>query len=321
MNIRQLENIIDRYLAGIATETEKDFIQQWLYQKDVPTGNLGKEKRNTLAAELWLQISDQAGIYKNRKIKSYPTPVFSLYNRFFRYVAAAFIILTGTTIIYLLASRNRKPAVTYSSIVSAAGQQRLYILPDSSRVYLFPNSSLQVPDNYGKKGREILLKGRGFFEVRQDATRPFYVHAGSLHTRVLGTSFEVNVADSNHATVIVRTGKVGIQYNDRDLAILTPDKRLQYDALQLNAKIDDVDAGLLCEWWKGELAFQQTPLPDAIRAVSDWYNIPIHIENKQWLSETVTIRFKDQTITEVMNLLSKTIGFSYRIQQQGIVIY
>lgn len=320
MNIRQLENIIDRYLAGVATQQEKDFIQKWLQQDDGSSMDFSQEKRRSLAAELWKEISVRAEVPAEQVSTPKPARIFSLHSRFLRYAAVALIIITGATV-YLLVNRNQPPRTTYASIVAAAGKQQLYVLPDSSRVYLFPNSQLQVPDNYGKENREILLKGRGFFEVQHNTAKPFYVHAGKLRTQVLGTSFEVNAADSNHATVIVRTGKVGVQYNNNQLAVLTPDKRLQYDVMLQDTRIDEVNAHLLCEWWKGGLAFQQTPLPEALRAVSDWYNIPVHIENKQWLSETVTIRFKDQPIAEVMKLLSETIGFSYRIQQQGIVIY
>lgn len=317
MDVITFKEIIRRYKEGIASEQDLLAIEQWFRETGELPYELTPEREKIIEGKLLPRL---AAITEKSKHTATPQKyiLHSLPKRYMR-AAAIFLLVIGT--VYYLLRHSKHSSISYTIVASAPGQQRFYVLPDSSRVYLFPNSSLELPDNYGRGSREIILKGRGFFEVQEDAATPFYVHAGSLHTKVLGTSFEVNTVDTARVSVIVRTGKVAVQYQGRDLAVLTPDKRLQYDVLGQDVRIDSVNASYLCGWKSGELAFQQAPLPDALRAISDWYNVPIHIENSQWLSEAVTIRFKNQTIQEVMDLLSKTIGFQYRRDQRGIIIY
>jgi len=215
----------------------------------------------------------------------------------------------------------RKQAIPAQTITALSGSPRTALLPDSSIVHLFPGSSLTIPNDFNIRNREVTLSGKVFFEVKSNPSRPFFVQTGQLRTQVLGTSFEVMTHDSLYAAVIVRTGKVGVQYNGQQLADLIPGKRLRYDVQQNNFLVDEVDAAMLCEWWNNGMVFNQSPFEEVVRSVSTWYNVPITITGTRWQQERVTIRIKNRSFSETLSLLSATLGFQYKTENNRIIIF
>ena len=89
-----------------------------------------------------------------------------------------------------------------------AGEQRVVVLADGSRVTLGPASALAVED-YGADERRLRLTGEAFFEVQKG--RPFSVATAAGSVRVLGTSFSVDVGGERHLAVACATGRVRVE--------------------------------------------------------------------------------------------------------------
>lgn len=304
MNIEQLERIIDRYLAGLATTEEKEFITQWLEAAPGDAQPLEASQRETIKTALWQSIARTPGVNARRR--------FMFRRTWLRYAAAIVVLVAGSIIFYTGSQKKQPPRL----VTAARGAHKTFMLPDSSVVRLFPGATLSIPENYNETERNITLEGRGFFEVKADARRPFYVQAGQLRTQVLGTSFEVM-----SSSIIVRTGKVSVQYGDRRLADLTAGKRLRYNEQQNDFVIDEVNAAMLCEWWNHGMIFHQAPLEEVAQTLANWYNVSIEITNSRWKQEPVTIRVKEHGLQETIALLSQTLGFKFRLEEGKIVIY
>lgn len=307
MNIEQLERIIDRYLEGLATTEEKKFIAKWLEAAPGDIQSLEEPNKQAIKTALWQSIASKSGVEKPPR------------RTWLQYAAAVVILVIGSFMLYTGLQKNTSSSPQL--ITASPGMHKKFMLPDSSTVYLFPGATLTIPDNYNQTERNIALTGRGFFEVKPNASRPFYVQAGQLRTLVLGTSFEVMITDSIHSSIIVRTGKVGIQYDNKHLADLTAGKRLRYNAQQNDFTIDEVNAAMLCEWWNNGMVFNQAPLQQVVQTLANWYNVSIEITNKKWEQEPVTIRIKDQSLPEAMALLSQTLGFRFKQEGDKIFIY
>ncbi|MCX8491919.1 MAG: FecR family protein, partial [Cyclobacteriaceae bacterium] len=85
------------------------------------------------------------------------------------------------------------------------------VLQDGSKVMLQPNSTIQYPQTFTEKSREVYLNGGAFFEVTKDPARLFIVYANKLVTQVLGTSFTGRAYDNEkNISVVVKTGKVSV---------------------------------------------------------------------------------------------------------------
>ncbi|WP_341843085.1 FecR family protein [Chitinophaga caseinilytica] len=310
MNVEQLGAAFERYLAGTASAEEKEWIGKWLQERPEDHHALEPHRRRAVQAALWQSVSRKADL---------PLRPVRNSRKWLAYAAAvALLVACGT---WVLLSRQAPPAAFVQTIITQPGSPKTVYLPDSSVAHLFPGATLTIPDNYNATDRRIALSGRGFFEVKENPSRPFFVRAGKLTTQVLGTSFEVKSTDSLSASVIVRTGKVGVAFDGQHLANLTPGKRLRYNARQHDFMVDTVDAALLCEWWDRGMVFNQAPLGEVVQSISDWYNVPVEIRNARWQQETVTIRIRRQTCTEAIALLSETLGFRYKKENDRIIIY
>lgn len=320
MDIATIREMVDRYLQGKATDQEKQFIEKWLQVRPEDEQPLPDQDRQAMHTALWQSFTHRTDW------SSFATPTAagksaSLFNyrSWIGYAAAAVVLLCGS--VWLTATLLKKQSPTVQTIIALKGTHKTVQLPDSSIAHLFPGATLVIPGNFNTKERPVTLSGKVFFEVKQDPSRPFYVQSGKLRTRVLGTSFEVTAQDSFHTAVVVRTGKVGIQYDGRQLVDLSPGKRLRYDVQQHNFAIDEVNAAMLCEWWNNGMVFNQSPLGEVVQSISDWYDVPIEITGTKWKQEKVTIRIKDRSLTEALSLLSATLGFQYKKENNRIIIY
>lgn len=320
MNIEAIREMVDRYLQGTATDQEKKVIEKWLEARPEDDRTLKEQDKQVIHTALWQSFTRHtnwpAPATTRGGDKSYS--LFS-YRSWIGYAAAVILVLSCA--IWLNSTLLKKQLPSVQTITAMKGAHKTVQLPDSSIAHLFPGATLIIPGDFNTKERAVTLSGRIFFEVRPAPSRPFYVQSGKLRVQVLGTSFEVTAQDSLHASVIVRTGKVGVQYDGRQLADLIPGNRLQYDIQQRHAVIEEVNAAMLCEWWNNGMVFNQSPFEEVVQSISDWYNVPIVITYNKWKQERVTIRIKNQSFTEALSLLSATIGFQYKKENNRVIIY
>jgi transmembrane sensor len=101
-------------------------------------------------------------------------------------------------------SFNRRQA--YST---KKGELRQVVLPDGTVATLNTASLISVKFSRGR--RDVSLAGgEVLFDVAKDASRPFYVSAGSTQVRVVGTSFSVTRLKDRPVQVLVREGIVEV---------------------------------------------------------------------------------------------------------------
>jgi transmembrane sensor len=87
-------------------------------------------------------------------------------------------------------------------------------LPDGSTIEL--NRRAVVTEHYTAGERRVRLeRGEAHFRVAKDAARPFFVEAGGVAVRAVGTAFNVRL-DSASVEVLVTEGLVGVERVDPD---------------------------------------------------------------------------------------------------------
>ena len=55
---------------------------------------------------------------------------------------------------------------------------------------------IYFPKDYNKKERKIAFGGEGYFQVKRNVNTPFLINAKGLQVRVLGTTFNLSVRDT-----------------------------------------------------------------------------------------------------------------------------
>lgn len=150
-----------------------------------------------------------------------------------------------------------------ADVTTASAETRVLDLADGSQVRLAPQSAVSVAVT--AEGRQVrLLKGRAFFEVTPDPSRPFTVQAGDTRVTVVGTAFEVRRGE-NGTAIAVSHGRVRVEN-----AKLPPEGELLgvgdgISVTDAGAERHRVDAAELADWRSGRLTLRDV----AIAAVID----------------------------------------------------
>jgi transmembrane sensor len=92
---------------------------------------------------------------------------------------------------------------------TAVGGLRTLSLPDGSLIRLNTDSTVDI--RYLKEERRVrLTRGEALFEVAKNPVRPFFVEAGKVSVRAVGTVFNVRL-QTNSVDVLVTEGRVRVE--------------------------------------------------------------------------------------------------------------
>ncbi|SFW20232.1 FecR family protein [Sinomicrobium oceani] len=322
--------ILQKYFSGRCTSEEKQFVEEFILNKDnvLLEGYLSSEwvacaeKRGNPvsgADDRYKRISKR--IHKNRGTDR--RRVWS--------VAASIIALLGITTYFLM--HLFYPVSGKQIIVSTgAGQQREVILPDSTVVWLNCVSSITYPEYFSGDYREVKVKGEALFEVTKNPHRPFVVNFNEHYTKVLGTVFTVRSYPGEYAdmvTLVEGSVAVGEKQPDdlKEYTVLIPGERITIsDSIENNfskSRIQEVAS--VASWKSGELRFYKTPLDMVAKDLERWYGKDIVLERQGQHAVddnmTLTSIIKPGTrLEEVLEILSLTHRISYTRTENKIVI-
>ncbi|CAN7276127.1 FecR domain-containing protein [Pseudorhodoferax sp. LjRoot39] len=166
----------------------------------------------------------------------------------------------------LLAWQQWQAQVLWSQALrTARGQQQELTLPDGSRVRVNTATRLQVA--FTRARRDVRLQeGEAFFAVQSDPTRPFFVQAGPVQVRVVGTRFSVRhtpgLAGNDGVQVAVEHGRVRVMGRDEASVLLGAGEAVASDSTGALASV--AAAGPVAPWREHRLSFLDRPLGQAL---------------------------------------------------------
>jgi len=200
-------------------------------------------------------------------------------------VASIVFIMTTS---YLLLWTND----TTIRIETAYGETRTLILPDSSKVILNANSSIEYAVDWDNQpARQVWLDGEAFFDVVHTVNNlPFKVKiSDGVAVEVLGTSFNVYHRKTD-TKVVLNTGKITLSIPSE-----TAEKKITMMPGELvefkkNKQITKraVDPVIYAAWTENKVILNQTTLEEMIRMAKDNYGIEIEVANEKMLTQTVS---------------------------------
>jgi len=179
--------------------------------------------------------------------------------------------------------------ITYAS---AVGKVQDIALPDGSRMTLDADSA--AIGRFGAEVREIrLTRGRAFFAVAHDASRPFTVHAGGREIVDLGTRFDVNLGPEE-TTVTLVEGRLSVASADRSAPpkILMPGQQLVGRGDLDQIRVLGAGAGDATAWRTGRLYFDDQSLAEASAVMNRYSRTQIVIRDPRVAALRVTGQFK-----------------------------
>jgi transmembrane sensor len=192
-------------------------------------------------------------------------------------IAAAICIMGVLAVTYRYF--NKQSDDSHIVIRTKAGETKEIRLPDSSKVWLNENSELSYTKPFLQDTiRIVTLNGEAFFDVTHNAQKSFIVRNNSFNTRVLGTSFNLNL-HAIHPSIIVVTGKVRFSYCEDDSLKSSVIAEAGYQAeLSKDQLIKSVSKKNKMAWHTGILEFQNEALEEVVQDIISLYHVPIKLD-------------------------------------------
>lgn len=209
--------------------------------------------------------------------------------------------------------------VSYNTLNNPYGSRVVDVtLSDGSRVWLNAGSSLTYPVAFVGQDRKVTVNGEAYFEVKHDASKPFYVTKAALDIKVLGTRFNVNAYDDEQdMKITLLEGAVQLTQHAQSL-LLKPGQ--QVIAGDNHLKINDkANLDVVMAWKNGWFNFDQVPLQEVMRQLARWYDVEV-----EYQGDMATRKFsgeiqRELNLSEVLEGL-QDIGLHFTISAKKLRI-
>lgn len=252
---------------------------------------------------------------------------------------------------YEAASGISKTAdLLYNTIVVPRGGQYQLTLADGTRVWLNAASQLRYPVAFTGSDRTVELTGEGYFEVAQNASKPFFVRTGTADIAVLGTHFNVSAYAGEEWKTTLLEGKVSVMSTEanrkKDTQILNkqtstfrfeppivlqPGQQAVITGLSrpitpassriptISVKKADIDETIA--WKEGFFHFNDASVENIMQQVSRWYDVDIVYKDTASSNALFNGRInRNIRLSGIVNALKQG-GINCSIQQKHLLVY
>jgi len=210
---------------------------------------------------------------------------------------------------------------SYNEVHSSVDAIAKVILPDGSGVWLNHLSSLKYPPMFSYDSRTVELTGEGYFEVAHNPEVPFIVKAGNIQVKAVGTTFNVMAyPDQNNIETALISGKVELnkicQNGKRStMLIMKPNEFAVFHAGTGKLDVRTITDDRYSAWKDGRLVFIEEPMGRVVEKLSRWFNVDFEIKDKELLDLTYTATIFNETLPQVMELMSQASPIRYSISK------
>lgn len=328
---------IAKVLSKEATTQEISEVEEWKKKSDSNKKLFSRYEAIWNQTHLVESFSNQEEIFKviQKKItEDYEEDIFRdrywtghKVSDFIRIGLAASIGLIMMVSLLFLPYRSDKQNLISESVIitkeNTTRQKSSVPLPDGSIVWLNAESSIRFPTTFNGNVRRVELIGEAFFEVANDASKPFEVETDNLITRALGTSFNVRYyKNQKRISVFLNSGKIMVSDSQNALKdeVLEPGYGLAYDIQNKTVtKFKDFERNKIA-WKDGILKFHNADLESVIEELSLWYGVNIEINGSPGKDWKYTGTYQNEFLINVLNSMAYGKNLSYEIDEEKVVI-
>lgn len=322
---QDLDRLIEKYLEGKCTDAERAIVES-LY------ASLGGKS----SADSEVPVDDQRAHRMLKNIRDHAQDADTNQDhpsRFWRYagIAASLVFLLSVGYYFTKpetfkpTSGTEKAVEAFSVVANTSPDSKRVILPDGSIVQLSPESRIRYAPHNNHPTRELMLEGEAYFDVAHNPSRPFYVYAGDVVAKVLGTSFTVRARGGDEkVTVSVRTGKVSVHSRkaSHKKTVLTPNQEAVYDNVTDLVATQEAPVSKTHEQSArlAEMHFEETPIPHVLEVLSKTYSIDIAFDERTLSGCVLTSSFYEEGLYDRIDVICTAIGATYSVKDARIFI-
>lgn len=337
MDKKLITDIIRKFLSGNCSDEEFAYLLYWYesFDENMPL-QLTEEERELLRTNILRRIRKnipelepmeiETGSVKMRRRKN-------VWSRGWKYAAAAVII----GIIYwfgfsglghkqdnsLLTKMQAQNEAGQVVLMNRSNQVRLVILPDSSRVWLNPRSSIRYTGKFTPSERQVQLTGEAFFDIRHDAVRPFVAISQNIVTTVLGTSFLIRTGADGTGEVTVLTGKVVVERRNhqRGKIILTAKQSAVLNKENKLIKEADVNNVTMQKWQQVNLSFDNVPFAEVIQTLDKRFGVQLYCLDDKIYQYKLNADFNNQNLADILEMLKMSLNINYKMINDSTISF
>jgi transmembrane sensor len=291
-----LEYLIDKSSQKKTSEAEENLLNDFAANE--------YQNSNWDDASMGSSYEASKNIYENIQLRIEKKKTF---NPFIKYMAAASILfLVGLGFFYKQSVSVEKQLTFKTSSIPKSIQ-----LSDGSKIYLAANSLFQYPEKFGSEQRNVsLLKGNAFFEVSKDKKHPFIIQSGAIKTRVVGTSFHIQLSKLK-CEVIVVTGKVNVSSKGQSVD-LVPTEGALFEGNKLTKQL--AEKSHLVNWYTTDITLNETTLKQVITILQYKYGVEFEYTDEKVLAAPLTVFIKkDASLESVLDQINYITNLKFKI--------
>lgn len=313
--------LLAKYIIDKLAPEEMEQVMEWR--------NLSAENERVFSDLVRLRISRHYMKYtKPEHIESALTKINaridrtkrrSIFVRTFKYVAAVLLLFSISYGGY----EYFKPENYMKIVVKPGCGIKKVILADGTAVWLKESSVLKIPESFSSMKRDVSLSGSAFFDVVKSSV-PFYVSTQYVNVGVYGTTFELHVDHSaRKVEATLLKGKITLLDQDRkELLDVLPGEKVTYDYSENEYVTEKIDVNLCAAWRYEQIVFEDETLRTIADKLSRKFQVNIHIQQPGLADRKFRcVINKDESLTDVLNLLEYLAPIGYRIDGKEVFIW
>lgn len=193
-------------------------------------------------------------------------------------------------------------------------------LPDGTQVFLNKNSKLDYVADKKAKEQRVKLTGEAYFSMSDNPSREFIIETLGVYVQDIGTKFNLRAYPKEEEIIVaVEEGEIRF-YSDEDAGIQVLAGETGYYNKQEERfyKKELLDVNVLA-YKTRVFVFNNTPLSIIVNALNQVYEQPIRLSGNIAACQ-ITVSFKDETLASIAEILAETLGLSYHISGNEIIL-
>jgi transmembrane sensor len=326
------KDLFIKYLNGHCTDKEFERFLTWIKEESLTAS--GKR----LVQEVWEEFEPEARPVERLKynrildkihhqiniIQNENRPVIRRFpdrNRILSVITRAAAILLFP-VLSLLIYTIHSNKIQYSEnikdleVQAPAGFRMNIELGDGTQVWLNHGSKLKYPYRFASTSRKVFLTGEAYFKVAHNKKVPFIVETSNIQIKATGTTFNVNAypGDIVETTLVEGTVILYDKSRNHEIKTLSPSECLKFNPEKNKYTLESGDIIEKYIGWKdGLLVFKNDSIADIARKLEQWYGVGVKIKDNRVKEFTYTATFYDETLSQVLELMSLPSPVSYKL--------
>lgn len=192
-------------------------------------------------------------------------------------------------------------------------------LEDGTKVTLNYQANLYYPKHFKKKNRKVKLGGNAFFNVYKNKEKPFFIETEMSLIEVLGTSFDVQAGQKKTA-VTVANGKVRVSNkSDKNVFVeLIPNEQAIHEGDEIQK--NKVKGDNYFSWKTGAFRFKDHSLTEVMEVLERRFHFNYHFENEDLKLRELTANFNGETLDDIIEIIQISCQVRINLKSNQLII-